>query len=124
MGVTSKMGKHTVSALDWVVPRRSLRPRNDPDIWGRQATRTVLRVRSKDWESIIRELSDPGGALGAVTGYPRRCLILTLLFRTPERLMHIQALLQGATMGLARCDWTCSMRFRLRGSVLKKLLAL
>ena len=35
--------------------------------------------RSKDWQKTLRELPDPGGALSALTGSPKRCHILLIL---------------------------------------------
>ncbi len=40
---------------------------------------SVLRTRSKDGQTILRELPDPSGALSAWTESPKRCLILPIL---------------------------------------------
>ena len=65
-------------AYGWVCPQRSLRPRIDPDT-GPQATKLYCVARSKDGQTILRELPDPGGALSALTESPKRCLILPIL---------------------------------------------
>ena len=47
--------------------------------YGPTGNQTVLRARSKDWQTILRELPDPSDALSALTESPKRCLILPIL---------------------------------------------
>ena len=71
-------------------PQRSLRPRIDPDT-GLQATKTVLRARSKALANDPHsgELPDPCGALSALTESPKGCLISPILLLVDQTLPEL-----------------------------------